>query len=48
VKGFMNASQAPCLTAELVARGYDRTALTQIWGGNFLRLLRTAEETAAA
>jgi len=43
VKGFMNAAQAPNLTAELARRGYDRAALAQIWGGNFLRLLRKAE-----
>ena len=39
----MNAAQAPHLTAELAARGYDREALAKIWGGNFLRLLRQAE-----
>jgi membrane dipeptidase len=43
VRGFMNASQAPNLTAELARRGYGRDALAQIWGGNFLRLLRQAE-----
>ena len=43
VKGFMNAAQAPNLTAELARRGYNRAALAQIWGGNFLRLLRLAE-----
>jgi membrane dipeptidase len=47
VAGFMNASQAPNLTAELVKRGYDREMLGKIWGGNFLRLLRQAEERAA-
>jgi membrane dipeptidase len=46
VKGFMNAAQAPNLTAELIARGYDRQALTQIWGGNFLRVMRLAEEVS--
>jgi membrane dipeptidase len=43
VRGFMNAAQAPHLTAELARRGYDRQALGLIWGGNFLRLLRQAE-----
>jgi membrane dipeptidase len=43
VRGFMNASQAPNLTAELARRGYDHNALSLIWGGNFLRLLRAAE-----
>jgi membrane dipeptidase len=44
VHGFMNAAQAPRLTMELAKRGYDRAALEKIWGGNFLRLLRQAEE----
>jgi membrane dipeptidase len=43
VAGFMNAAEAPNLTAELTRRGYDRAALEHIWGGNFLRLLRAAE-----
>jgi membrane dipeptidase len=43
VHGFMNAAQAPHLTAELAKRGYDRESLQKIWGGNFLRLLRQAE-----
>jgi membrane dipeptidase len=46
VKGFMNASQAPTLTAELSVRGYNREDLAKIWGGNFLRLLRQAETVA--
>jgi membrane dipeptidase len=48
VRGFMNAAQAPNLTAELARRGYSREALAKIWGGNFLRLLRQAESLAAA
>jgi membrane dipeptidase len=43
VKDFMNAAQAPNLTAELVARGYNKQELQKIWGGNFLTLLRKAE-----
>jgi membrane dipeptidase len=43
VRGFMNASQASNLTAELARRGYDHNALSLIWGANFLRLLRAAE-----
>lgn len=43
VRGFMNAAQAPNLTAELARRGYGREELQKIWGGNFLRLLRQAE-----
>ncbi len=43
VSDFMNAAQAPNLTAELFRRGYGRAAVAQIWGGNFLRVLRQAE-----
>ncbi len=48
VRGFMNAAQAPNLTVELVRRGYGRAELELIWGGNFLRLLRAAEDAAQA
>ncbi|MDE8346204.1 MAG: dipeptidase [Acidocella sp.] len=44
VRGFMNAAQAGNLTAELARRGYGRAELAQIWGGNFLRVLRLAEQ----
>jgi membrane dipeptidase len=47
VKGFMNARQTPHLTKELAARGYGPAELAKIWGGNFLRLLRQAEDKAA-
>ena len=42
----MNAADSPNITAELLGRGYDRQALTALWGGNFLRVLRLAEEVA--
>ncbi len=48
VQGFMHAGQAPALTAELAKRGYDRAAIAMIWGGNFLSLLRRAENAARA
>lgn len=44
VVGFHDASEAPAVTAELIRRGYDRAAIAALWGGNFLRLLRLAEE----
>jgi membrane dipeptidase len=43
VKGFMNASQTPHLTQELLRRGFDEEAVRKIWGGNFLRVMREAE-----
>jgi membrane dipeptidase len=48
VRGFMNARETPHLTAELTRRGYGRAELQQIWGGNFLRLLRRAEAVKQA
>jgi len=44
--GWMNAADSPNITAELLTRGYDREALAALWGGNFLRVLRRAEEVA--
>lgn len=46
VRDYTNAAQTPVLTAALARRGYDRAALEKLWGGNFLRLLRQAEEAA--
>jgi membrane dipeptidase len=45
--GWKNVSESPNITAELIRRGYDRTALSLLWGGNFLRCLRAAEAMAA-
>jgi membrane dipeptidase len=44
--GWQNASESANLTAELVRRGYDRQEIAALWGGNFLRVLRIAEERA--
>ncbi|MCW4590857.1 dipeptidase [Gluconacetobacter entanii] len=48
IEGWANAAQAPNLTAELMRRGYDRAQVAALWGGNFVRILRQAEEVAAA
>ena len=45
--GWRDAGESANLTAELVARGYDAAEIAQLWGGNFLRLLRLAEAHAA-
>ncbi|MCB8875969.1 dipeptidase [Acidisoma silvae] len=47
VVGFRDASESAHLTAELMRRGYDAKAIAALWGGNFLRLLRMAEEKSA-
>jgi membrane dipeptidase len=44
--GWMNAADSPNITAELLRRGYDREALAALWGGNFLRVMRIAEQAA--
>ena len=41
-----DAGESENLTAELVARGYGAAQIAQLWGGNFLRLLRRAEAAA--
>lgn len=45
--GWHNAADSANLTIELLHRGYDRQEIAALWGGNFLRLLRIAEEKAA-
>jgi membrane dipeptidase len=44
---WRNAGDSANVTAELLRRGYDREALAQLWGGNFLRILRIAEQATA-
>jgi membrane dipeptidase len=46
ISDWNDASQSPAITAELISRGYDRGALVKLWGGNFLRCMRRAEEVA--
>ncbi len=46
--GWRDAGESANLTAELVRRGYDAAEIAQLWGGNFLRLLREAEAHAHA
>ncbi len=46
VAGFHDAGESVNVTAELMRRGYDAQAIAALWGGNFLRLLRIAEEEA--
>ena len=46
--GWKDASESPNLTAELMKRGYTRDQIAALWGGNFLRILRKAEEISNA
>ena len=41
--GWRDAGESANMTAELVRRGYGAAEIAQLWGGNFLRLLRLAE-----
>ena len=44
--GWRDAGESANVTAELARRGYGRAELSALWGGNFLRVLRIAEELA--
>jgi membrane dipeptidase len=44
--GWHDAADSPNITAELVRRGHGAAEISALWGGNFLRLLRQAEEEA--
>ncbi len=47
VAGMNDISQIPRITERLVAAGYSQEDIAKIWGGNVIRLLRTAEDYAA-
>ena len=44
--GWHDAGESANITFELLRRGYDRQEIAALWGGNFLRVLRIAEERA--
>ena len=44
--GWRDAGESANITAELIRRGYGRMEIAALWGGNFLRVLRIAEEVA--
>ncbi len=46
IEGWQNATQGVNVTEELLRRGYDRSEIAAFWGGNFMRLLKKAEEVA--
>ncbi len=47
MRGFDEASDAPNITAALIARGYSPDEIDKIWGRNFLRALTAAQAGAA-
>jgi membrane dipeptidase len=48
VSGCFDVSEMKNITIELLRRGYSHEQIRKIWGGNFLRVLRSAEDYAAA
>ncbi len=48
VEGMRDVSDLPKVTARLLAEGYSESDLQKMWSGNVLRLLKTAEDYAAA
>jgi membrane dipeptidase len=43
-RGWRDAAECGNVTAALQDRGYDEGAIEKLWGGNFLRVLRLAEQ----
>jgi membrane dipeptidase len=46
VEGCRNASEMKNITIEMLRRGYSKSDITKIWGGNVMRVLRKVEEIA--
>ncbi|HEU4403750.1 MAG TPA: membrane dipeptidase [Polyangiaceae bacterium] len=47
VVGFAHVGEAPNVTRELLRRGYTAGQVRKLWGANFLRVLRQAQEGEA-
>lgn len=48
VDGWRNASESLHVTEELVRRGYTKSDIEKIWGGNLLRVMQRVEQAATA
>jgi membrane dipeptidase len=46
VDGCRNASEMKNITIELLRRGYSKSDITKIWGGNVMRVLQKVEDLA--
>ena len=46
IDGWNDASETLNITVELVKRGYTESQITQLWGGNLLRVLDEVEKIA--
>ncbi|MDX2414474.1 MAG: dipeptidase [Bacteroidales bacterium] len=47
IKEVMDVSQMKNLTIEMLRRGYTKSQLEKIWGGNVMRVLKEVEEIAS-
>lgn len=47
IHGWRHAGESENITVELVRRGYGPAEIAALWGGNFLRVMRQAEQFAA-
>jgi len=47
VKGCRTAAEMKNITIELLKRGYSKSDLSKIWGGNLMRVFREVEKIAA-
>ena len=43
VEGCKTVAEMENITVELLRRGYDRSDLAKIWGGNVMRVFREAD-----
>ena len=48
IEGFQDASEAFNVTKGLIERGYSDADIAKIWGGNFIRVWRKAEQARTA
>ncbi|HLN54937.1 MAG TPA: dipeptidase [Bacteroidales bacterium] len=48
VEGCSNASEMKNITIELLRRGYTRSEIEKIWGGNVMRVLRNVEKISGS
>ncbi len=46
INGWQDAAETPNVTAELIARGYSRSDIEKLWGGNLLRVMAEVEKLA--
>lgn len=47
IEGVMDVSQMKNLTVEMLRRGYTKSELEKIWGGNVMRVLKECEQLAS-